>query len=733
MDRLLQGLTVLEAADGVAVRYCGRLFAQLGATVVRRADADADDRLIGYAGEAGHAYGRWLDAGKLADRADRPVDLVIGGQDQEGVTEGALLADAHAAVLLAITWFHRDGPYGGWRGTDELIQGLTGVAYPFGLPEGPPILAQGHGPQVVAGLVAFNAALGALFARPRPRRVDVNIYEAYMCLTETGAVSALMEGGGAVRLGVNRFVPTYPCTSYRTADGWAGVSTLTPAQWRGLCGMIGRPDLAEDPRFATTMERLLLADEIDALVAPRFLARTTDEWVAAADAARVPLTAMPSLRELPETPHWRDRGAFGGFDHLDLTAPTLPYRMRFHPGAPSFEGKLPEAPLRGLRVVDFSMGWAGPLCTRTLGDLGADVVKVESDTHPDWWRGWETDQSGDPPPMETKFSFISMNRNKRGIVLDLFSPEGLSRARKLIARADVVVENFAAGVMEKLGLGADARRALNPGLVAISMPAFGNGGPLSGIRAYGSTVEQASGLPFANGFDAWPPCLQHVAFGDPIAGLYATSAVLAALYARGRQGGAEIDLAQVACLFQLGADALIAQQLTSTPLPRTGSRRPRAAPVVVVNAGSEDAWLAVVVEGPEAWQGLCRILDRADWAAAEDLADRVGRDRRADEIEAAVAEWARLLEPEIAAERLQREGVAAAPVFRADVLAYAEQLSAGGFWPEMERRYVGRHVMPAAPFAYDGKRPELRRPAPTLGEHTGEVLRELDAGAGSTA
>ena len=720
MDRLLQGLTVLESGRGVAVRYCGRLFAQLGATVI--SSVDGDDRAIGYAGEAGVAYGRWLDAGKAGAVAGCAVDLVIAGQDPDGVAEGATLADAHAAPLVGITWFHPEGPYSDWRGTDELIQGLTGVAYPFGLPEGPPILAQGHAPQVVAGLVAFNAALGGLTAQPRPRRIAVNIHEAYMCLTETGAVSALMEGGAAVRLGVNRFVPTYPCTSYRTADGWAGVSTLTPAQWKGLCAMIGQVELADDPRFATTVERLLLADQIDALVAPAFLKRTTNDWVAAGEAARVPLTAMPSLRELPDMPHWRDRNAFAAFDDLGLTAPSLPYRMQFHGAASAFAGGRPEAPLQGLRVVDFSMGWAGPLCTRTLGDLGADVVKVESETHPDWWRGWETDQSGDPPPMETKFSFISMNRNKRGIVLDLLSPEGLSQARTLVAGADIVVENFAAGVMEKLGLGPEVRRALNPGLIAISMPAFGNDGPLSGIRAYGSTVEQASGLPFANGFDHWAPCLQHVAFGDPIAGLYATSAVLAALCGRTRMGGAEIDLAQVACLFQLGADALVAQQLSPTPLARMGSRRPRAAPVVVVRAGGDDEWLAVAVDNSESWRGLCDVLARPDWAGAPDLADPAGRNRRADEIEAAVSDWALPLDPESAAAGLQAVGVAAAPVLRSDVLGYSEQLSAGGFWQEIERRYVGRHINPAAPFMYDGRRLTLRRPAPTLGEHTAEVL-----------
>ena len=722
MDRLLEGLVVVEASRGVAVRYCGRLFARLGATVTRA--AGGDDAAIGYAGEAGRAYGRWLDQGKVAG-APASADLVIGGQDPADLVEAAALAGRLDAVLLELTWFHAEGPWTQWRGTDELIQALTGVTYPFGPKDGPPILSQGHGPQITAGVTAFNAALGALLAHPRPGRVSVNVFEAFMCLTETGAVSALMEGGGSVRLGVNRFVPTYPCTSYRTADGWLGVSTLTPAQWKGLCGMLGRPELAEAPRFATTVERLLAADEIDALLAPLFLARSTAEWVALSDAARIPATPMPDLAELPKVDHWAERGAFGPFGEGEITAPNLPWRMMFGGAAPALESGPPQAPLRGVRVVDFSMGWAGPLCARTLGDLGADVVKIESESHPDWWRGWEADEAGDPPPRETKFSFISMNRNKRGVVLDLLTPDGVSKASELVAGADVVVENFAAGVMDKLGLGSAVRRELNPGLVAVSMPAFGAGGPLSGIRAYGSTVEQASGLPFVNGCDGWAPCLQHVAFGDPIAGLFAAAAVLSALYARERAGGAEIDLAQVACLFQFAADAGVAQQFTEGPLPRTGSRRPRAAPTAVVAAGGEDSWLAVAVDGPRAWRALCGVLGRDDWADDPTLSRVEGRAARADAIEAALASWAAPQDAEFAAGRLQSAGVPAAPVLRGDVLAYLPQLAEAGFWPEMERRYVGRHVIPAAPFAYDGVRPALLRPAPILGEHTEEVLAEL--------
>jgi crotonobetainyl-CoA:carnitine CoA-transferase CaiB-like acyl-CoA transferase len=538
-------------------------------------------------------------------------------------------------------------------------------------------------------------------------------------------MSAAVDGVTSHRWGVNRFAPTYPCTSYRTADGWVGVTALIPAQWRALTRMLGRPELGEDPRFATTIDRLLAADEVDALLAPIYLTRTTAEWVALGGANRVPSAPMPRPGELPSVEHWRARGSFAALDDSGVQAPTLPFRMRFDGVTSGAELGGPQGPLAGLKVVDFGMGWAGPICGRTLADLGAEVVKVESQAHPDWWRGWEADEGGDPPLIELKHNFFAVNRNKLGVALELTAPEGLAAAKALIAAADVTLENFAAGVMEKLGLGPAEQRRLRPGLISVSMPAFGNGGPLSGIRAYGSTVEQASGLPYMNGEADWAPCLQHVAYGDPLAGLYATAAILAALHGRSRLGGAEIDLAQTACLFQFGADAIIAEQLTGEPAPRTGNRRARAAPVFVAPGQDEDSWLAVAVDGPAAWRGLCQALGRADWAAEPALATRAGRAARADDIEAEILAWSVARAPETAAAELQARGVPAAPVQRASSLTRDPQLLAGGFWDWMERRYVGRHRMAAAPFAYDGVRPALRLPAPTLGEHTAQVLAEL--------
>jgi crotonobetainyl-CoA:carnitine CoA-transferase CaiB-like acyl-CoA transferase len=275
--------------------------------------------------------------------------------------------------------------------------------------------------------------------------------------------------------------------------------------------------------------------------------------------------------------------------------------------------------------------------------------------------------------------------------------------------------------MDRLGLGQADQRRLKPGIISITMPPFGRG-PLGGIRAYGSTVEQGSGLPYVNGHEAWEPSMQHVAFGDPVAGLYAAAAGVAALYGRQRLGGAEIELCQVECLFQLGADGVIADQISG--LTRAGSRRSHQAPVCIVPARGDDgeAWLAIAVTDDAAWRALCGVLaDPAlspDWTLAE-------RKAREDAIEAAVAAWACGHAAEAAAVKLQAAGVAAAPALPATGLWNNPHLIEGGYWTVQQRRYVDAHLIPESPIQFDGRRPAITRPAPVLGEHTAEVLAEL--------
>jgi crotonobetainyl-CoA:carnitine CoA-transferase CaiB-like acyl-CoA transferase len=725
----LSGIGVAELSGEIATRYCGRLFAQLGASVWRAASPPS---------ALDATYAAWLDEGKtLVDDAAAALDalagsgcdraLAIAGQTLDAIAAADAILAAHTAPppLLALTWFDPRGDYAAWRANDPLIQAMTGVAFGFGPVEGPPTLAQGHAPQVVAGVTAFIPALAALMGASAPRRIEANVFEAALCFTETGAVGAIAYGWEARRLGVSRFSPTCPCRLFRASDGWVGVTALTHAQWAALARLMDRTELAEEPRFYTSLLRLAAADEIDAIVAAAIAKRPVAFWVENGEALRVPITPAPAPLELPSLPHWQGRGAFSPVGDGAAQAPVSPFRFRFDGERKPRPTGGAAGPLDGVRVADFSMGWAGPLAARYLADLGADVLKVESSERRDWWRGWDAAPNVDPPPWELPRNFMAVNRNKRGLDLDLAKPAGRAAAEAIVRASDLVLENQGPGVMEKLGFGPADLRRLNPAVVSVTMPPFGGTGLLSGLRAYGSTVEQASGMPFVNGREDWDPCQQHVAYGDPVAGLYAAAAAMVGLFARERLGAGQIEVCQVECLFQLAADAIIAETRASARRPRTGSRRAGMAPCCVVPASGNEAWLAVAVDSDAAWGSLAHTIGRIDLAADPALATLAGRKAREDEMEAAIARWAAGRDPREAGAVLQSAGVAASAVVPTHELFADPQLQDCGYWGLQHRRYVEDHFTPQAPFRYDGERPPLVRPAPTLGEHTGEVLAEL--------
>jgi crotonobetainyl-CoA:carnitine CoA-transferase CaiB-like acyl-CoA transferase len=277
--------------------------------------------------------------------------------------------------------------------------------------------------------------------------------------------------------------------------------------------------------------------------------------------------------------------------------------------------------------------------------------------------------------------------------------------------------------MAKLGLGADVLMQLRQGLVMVSMGAFGAVGPWSHFRAYGSTVEHASSMPHVNGHADWPPAMQHIAFGDPIAGLYGAVAALSALHARDRKGGVWIDLSQVECLFQLGAEAIINAQIEGDP-QRLGSRSSDVAPRCV--AATTDGAIAIAVPDNAAWLALGEALGRTEWVRDPALSTAAGRNARADEIEAAIAAWTATRAAADAAAILQKHGVPAAPVIPVHGLHAEPHLVATETWLFLDRRYVGRHMMASAPYLMEGRRLKVRRPAPVVGEHTDEVLTLIE-------
>ena len=378
--------------------------------------------------------------------------------------------------------------------------------------------------------------------------------------------------------------------------------------------------------------------------------------------------------------------------------------------------------LRGIRIADLSMGWAGPLATRHLADMGAEVIKVESCRRFDWFRGWEASQRWvDANGAEKHPPFNCLNRNKIDVTLDLSDPRGYDLLLRLVGLSDAVVENFAGGVLPKLGLGYDVFREVKPEIVMLSMPGFGSTGPWRQYRAYGSTTEQAAGLPHLSGSSDEPPTMVHIALGDAVAGLNGAAALLAALRHLRRTGkGQFVDLSHSECLLPFAAHGIAEQVLTGRPPPRLGNKSRYHAPHGAYPCRGGE-WLIVQVLDEGQWAGCRRAIGKSLDGFGR-LADRL---ERQEELDRAVSDWTKQRTADGAMTTLQRHGVSAGAVRQSDGLLEEPHLRARGFWQYLERDFVGTVPHGSAPYRTRGGPLAIERPAPTLGEHNREVLEGL--------
>ncbi|RZT39373.1 CaiB/BaiF CoA transferase family protein [Cupriavidus agavae] len=777
----LAGLRVLEIGTGPALAYAGKLFADFGAEVIKVESPDGDawrgmPPLVPRAGSARQdsALFAWLNTNKrsVTARTDeawltqlaQTCDVVL---DARALDAGLAVLDApvwqpageaaphHAPIEIVLTWFGETGPYRHYAGSEAVCRALAGAVHGSGPVDGPPHMPHDLQSAIVLGLTSFSAAVAALLGRrDGSRRYVLSAHEAVFSVVEMEAGMVQDKRHPLRRLGVNRFCGTHPAGIYETAQGWIGIFTHTLPQWQALCQAIGRPDLADDPGYVNGPERMARADEIDALLKPAFLTRTAAEWFRLLGDLKHPAVLVPTMEELLQQAVHRERGAFVPVEvdgsrfegpvvplRLDAagplaggTAPMLGQHDAFYRGAGLDRAPQPalrraragKLPLEGVRVIDLTMGWAGPLASRTLADFGAEVIKVESTGYPDWWRGAHfTEQFYRERLYEKNTNFNLMNRNKRGITLDLTRPEGKALLLDLVAQADAVIENYSAEVLPKLGLDYAALRARNERLVMVSMPAFGLGNAWSNTRAYGGTLEQASGLPLYTGHPDGPPAMTSYAYGDPVGGLNAGAAILLALFDQQATGkGRHVNLSQVEAMLSMAAPFIVSQSASGGVPARHGNRHPVNTPHGCFRCAGDDAWVVVDVTD-DTWPGLCRALARGDLAADAGLANATGRRAHERRIGAVIDEWCATLDADEAMCRLQAAGVAAGVVRPMWQVLEDPHLAARGFWRVLERAHGGAYTASTAWFRETAEAMPVRCPAPTLGQHTDEVLARV--------
>ena len=379
-------------------------------------------------------------------------------------------------------------------------------------------------------------------------------------------------------------------------------------------------------------------------------------------------------------------------------------------------------PLSGVRVLDFGHVLAAPFCTRLLADLGADVARVESGRHPDF--PWPSSYRH---PDGRHASYLNTNRNKRSVSIDLKHPAGRDVARRLAEAADVVVENFSAGVMDRLGLGYESLRAANPRLVFASMSGYGHGGPRRDWTSMNMNLQGAAGLMQVTGAEGDPPTAISNSWNDYIGGLHTGYAVIGALTERETTGaGIHLDMGQFECSVSMIAPLLLFSAVNGRNPERMGNRSARFAPQGVYRCAGEDQWCAVSVHDDAQWRALAEAVDQGaphpGLAGEARFATLPGRLRHHDEIDERIEAWTRGFESADLEARLWRAGVPASRMRRVQDLA--EDGSPSRAYKRMAEPRVGSMLTTALPFEFSTSGLPAATPAPCLGQHTREVLRE---------
>ena len=376
--------------------------------------------------------------------------------------------------------------------------------------------------------------------------------------------------------------------------------------------------------------------------------------------------------------------------------------------------------LEGIRVLDFTHVLSGPYCTMILGDLGADVIKVERGGSGDDLRHW-----GPPfmPDGESTY-FLSVNRNKRSIILDLKTQAGRDLALKLVQQSDVVLENFRSGVMESLGLGYDQLKEINPRLVYGSITAYGTSGPLTDRPGYDVIAQGMSGIMSVTGEPDGAPTRVGVAIVDLVTGLYLAIAILGALQSRNRSGkGQRVDLSLIESSLSIMPNLTAGFLMAGVKPVRYGSGHPNVVPYKVFP--TKDGNLTLALGNDAQWQRLCEAVGHPELASDPRYAENQARIARRKEVEELVTEWFRQKGTDEWVELLSAKEVPCGPVYTVDRIL-ADPLVAGlGILKTIIHPTSGSLRVVGSPFHLSKDDSEPTLPPPLLGEHTADVLKTV--------
>ncbi len=735
---------------------------------------------------------------RLVERADLVVESYRPGTlDRLGLGFETLAAWNPRVSLASLSNFGESGPYRDWELTELVAFALAGPMYPNGLPGREPLASTENATLGYAGLALAAAALAAVLAARRDgrgHRIATSIAEAFLAGGERQPLPYFYNGEIPRRIG-DPLRAQFLMGGYACKDGYVAVQGIGRGDswWPRVFRMMGMPELSNDPRFANAAAIAQNKAAFDVVWGEWLMRHSRREIFDAAAAARFPLAPVYSAADMHVDPHFEARGIFETLAHPvagPVRQPTKPFRLhgaRFSPCSPApllgqhrdeilaelerlergdarsrSGAPVPRAigaatsaaagamdrpvtgassqkplPLAGLRVLELAEGWAGPMTGMWLGDLGAEVIKVEAVQRFDHARGpvdvppslagFYPRREPGARPWDVNSGFVQANRNKLGMTLDLSRPEGIALFKRLVAVADVVVTNMVTGVPEKMGIGWDVLKQIRPGLVMLSCSGFGLTGPYATRVTMGGAMDGIAGYGALRHYpDEAPDTVNYSTHTDVVTGMTNAVAILAALAQRDRTGeGQQVEVSGVEASLHHIPEALMEYALTGRIRTAAGNDHPRMAPHGVYACAGEDRWLALSVATDAQWEALREAMGRPAWSRESRFEALAGRRRHRAELDAHLAAWTRGQDPIALMQALQGRGIPAAAVHDAADHARDPHWQARGFHQPTELPGYGTFPLPTSPWILDGERLGIRLPPPRLGEHDDFVYARL--------
>jgi crotonobetainyl-CoA:carnitine CoA-transferase CaiB-like acyl-CoA transferase len=739
-ERMLNGVRVLELSTHVSGAYCGLLLSALGANVMRWDAPLAIDCPPHAEAEASRA----LCAGKrVIAAADLPaeVDLVVFDSLQDDAYDGVWAAasmrarDAlgDAPHVIDIGGIRTGSRAGEWLpATSATVSAFSAMSWAIGAKGRPPLALPYDISGYLAGSEAAAAACLALLTGRFGADVGTwDVAESDVVASYVGQICSnfvhygrpwARDGARASKSG-----GFYPAAMFSCKDGFVSLFCRTNREWANLVRAMGDPAWSKQAGFDDA--RIIAAhhaDEADVHLKAWVANQTWSQIRQCATQYGFPIARVMSANEARAQQQFRERGLISA-QGSTLRVTGTPWAVHYsHTAASPGQRELrleptPAAPLSGLKVLDLTWVWSGPMLTAALADLGAHVIKVEGKRRPDpsRLRGAAV-RGGVPitgPELELSPYFNQMNRGKRSVGIDITSDRGAALVRELAARSDVVVENMRPGALKRRGLGYEQLREGNPGLVMLSMSMMGQTGPLRDMGGYAPVMSGFTGLDSLVGYSREELMgLYNPALGDPNGAGHGLGLLLAALYRRASTGlGAWLDLSQTETLMSiLRVPVILADEID--PVPPAGLGHGGFAPHGTYRCQGDDAWVAIAARTPAERATLASVVEVPDADPAR--------------LDAALMSWCAQRTNSEVADTLTGRGVPAAAVQDFEMLECAAWSQARRLSLSTAHPYIGKQNIYSLTWKFDGRSYAAKCAAPLFGANSRDVLR-TELGLGS--